>query len=541
MARIPAFSMLLLALLIASAMLPPGALTPAGVGAPLGAGAAQTEDTGAVLVFVTDDAGRPIEHAEVSVVSLGFAELTNETGFALLDYLPTDANWTRYNVTAEKAGYRPSEVVEVVVSPWNITDVALEISGGIIYCAVQDAVGPVAGANVSVLTLGYNATDRNGSCIIAGVPAGVTFIVTVAAAGYDQPQPQNVVLDAVYYFKFVSFTLVAQTGAISGTVRHATSEEPLYYASVSVTVGTLTMTAYSDALGQYRIPNVPSGTYNVTASLSGFEPSSYPGVVVQNGSETIGIDLVLVEKPTRLYGIVRSGTFLVPSVLITVIGTDLSTNTSIEGYYEITNITAGTYSLGASLEGYTPITVVGVVVPRGGEVQVNINMTSIPGPSISGQVLSSDGDEPLSGVVVVVTGATVKRNTLSNVDGKFEVTGLIAGNYTIKFSLEGYQPVEMGPIAVPEEGAATIDQVVMEPIPESFGGFIFGFDLAHSMMIVALFLTIIILALAVMLRIRTFEAPEKAPAVYDEGEPREGEEPSGEKEKGRKKKDKKRK
>lgn len=537
MARTSVFSIRLVALLILSAMLAPAALTPADVGTPISAGTAQTADTGAISVFVTDDVGRPIEHAEVSVVGLGISEQTNETGFALLDDLPTDANWTRYNVTAGKAGYRSSEVVEVFVSPWNVTDVSLEISGGVIYCVVRDELGPVAGANVSVLTLGYNTTDSEGICTVGGVPAGVTYIVTVAAAGYDQPPPQNVVLDDDY-FEVLFFNLVAQTGAISGTVMHATTEEPLYYASVSVTVGPLTMTAYSDAFGQYRIPNVPSGTYNVTASLSGFEPAYHPGVVVRNGSETTGVDLLLVEKPTKLYGIVRSGTFLVPSVLITVIGTELVANTSIEGYYEITNITAGIYSLRASLEGYTSVTVVGVVVPRGSEVQVNINMTSIPGPSISGFVLSSGENEPLAGVIVTVVGLATQRNTITNIDGQFVVTGLTQGNYTVRFFLEGYQPIELGPIPVPAEGAA-LEQVLLEPIPESFGGFIFGFDLAHSMMILALFLTIIILALAVMLRIRTFETPDKAPAVYDDEEPREAEEPSGEKE--RKKKERRRK
>jgi hypothetical protein len=535
MARTPVFSTWLAALIVSTALLAPAAATlaPWGPASLTGGAAAQTADTGAVLAHVTDDVGRPIAEVEVSVVGLGIMEHTNATGFALLDGLPTDANWTRYNVTAEKDGYRPSEMVEVVVSPWNTTEVALEVTGGIIYCVVMDSLGPVAGANVSVLTLGSNTTDAEGVCTVSGVPAGVQFVVTVSAAGYDSPQPQNVVLGDDY-FEVLFFDLVPQTGAISGTVRHAATEEPLYLASVSVTVGTLTLTAYSNSLGEYRIPGVPSGTYNVTASLTGFDPASVAGVVVQNGSETSGVDLSLVEKPTKLYGIVRAGTFLVPSVLVSVVGTDLSTNTSIEGYYEISNITAGTYSLSASLEGYTPVTVLGVVIPRGGQVQVNINLTIVPGPSISGLVLSSEGDEPLSGVIVVVTGLTTQRNTITNIDGQFVVTGLTQGNYTVRFILDGYQPVELGPLVVTAEGAA-LDQVVMQPVPESFGGFIFGFDLAHSMMILALFLTIIILALAVMLRIRTFEAPDKAPAVYDQDEPQEEEEAS-EKESRRKQK-----
>jgi uncharacterized membrane protein YvbJ len=48
--------------------------------------------------------------------------------------------------------------------------------------------------------------------------------------------------------------------------------------------------------------------------------------------------------------------------------------------------------------------------------------------------------------------------------------------------------------------------------------------MAHSMMILALFLTIVILAMAVYLRIRSFQAPETAPAVYDQAEEEEDKE-----------------
>ena len=250
-------------------------------------------------------------------------------------------------------------------------------------------------------------------------------------------------------------------------------------------------------------------------------------ITVLSGGITEGIDFQLVEKPTKLYGIVRSGTFLVPGVLITVVGAGLFTNTSIDGEYEITNITAGTYDVMASIEGYISVTSAGVVIPRGGEVQVNFNMESIPGSSLSGFVLSSRSNSPLSGVEVIVLGLATQRSTVTNIYGQFEVTGLTGGNYTVRFILDGYQPKELGPVSVPAEGAATLEQVMLEPVSESLGGFIFGFDLAHSMMILALFLTIIILALAVMLRIRTFESPEKAPAVYDQDEPQEGEKETG--------------
>jgi len=513
-------SLLIVSFVLASAI---SALQPMTEDGPLEASIAQTADTGAISAFVTDDVGRPIAGAVVTVVGTNQTNSTDPTGFTLVEDVPTDVNWTQYSVYASKVGYYSSAVVEVTVSPWNITDVVpLEIKGGILYGVVQDAIGPVSGANVSILTLGYSCiTDADGVYSIEGVPGDQTLLVKVVAPGYDN-QTDDVFMDTGG-FEILNFLLVSQTGTILGTVLHATTDEGLFNASVSVKVGTVTLTTTTDPDGTYSIVSLPSGTYTVTATLDGFESSSLSDVTVLSGGVTEGIDFQLVEKATKLYGIVRSGTFLVPGVLITVVGASLFTNTSIDGEYEITNITAGTYNVMASLEGYISVTSNGVIIPRGGEVQVNFNMESIPGSSLSGFVLSSRSNSPLPGVEVIVLGLATQRSTVTNIYGQFEVTGLTGGNYTVRFILDGYQPKELGPVSVPVEGAATLEQVMLEPVSESLGGFIFGFDLAHSMMILALFLTIIILALAVMLRIRTFESPEKAPAVYDQDEPQEDE------------------
>jgi hypothetical protein len=536
-----------MALFIVSIMLVSAvpALPLAGLEEPLPAGIAQTEDTGAILALVTDDVGRPMADAKVSVVGLDITEITDSAGFALIDSLPTDVNWTQYSVFANKSGYGLSPPIEVTVSPFNTTNVTLRISGGFLYVVVEDAVGPISGASVLILGLGYsNTTGSDGSCFIWEVPGGVELAVAVTALGYEASPAKTITLD-IGGHEVLIFLLVPLTGAIAGAVRHATTIEPLFNATVSVVVGAVTMSAFSDADGSYRIPGLPSGTYTVSASMYGFEPSSVPGVVVENGSDTEGVDLFLVEKPTKLYGIVRSGSFLIPGALVAVVGTDLSASTSVNGTYEITNITAGTYSLTASLEGYITITVAGVVIPRGGEVQMNINMESIPGPSISGLVLSTDDNMALSGVTVTASGLGTQRTTITNVEGQFIITGLTAGNYTIRFFLVGYQPIELWSVTVLAEGVTLLDEVLMEPASDGFGGFIFGFDLAHSMMILALFLTIIILALAVMLRVRGFEAPDKAPAVYDqedEGEPSSERQQERTKEKdNQRKKDKKRK
>lgn len=499
---------------------------------PVPAETTQTADTGAISVLVTDDVGRRIADVTVTVVGTGITNRTNTTGYALFEHLPTDANWTQYLISASKTGYNPSGVVEVTVSPWNTTDAELTIFGGIIYGVVEDSMGPIPGAVISITTLGYaNTTNTDGVYSIEGVPGNINpYAVMVAATGYVN-LTKEVTIDTGG-FEILNFVMVSLTGAITGTVRHATTEEPLYDVSISVRVGTVTVTVTSDPDGTYRIPDLPSGTYTVTAALDGFDPLSTDGVQVVSGSETENVDILLVEKPTKLYGVVRSETQLLPGVMISVEGAELFTNTSIDGEYEITNITAGTYNILVSKEGYISVTVVGVVISRGGETQVNVNIGSIPGSSLSGLVLASDTNDPLSGVEVIVIGLATQRSTITNIYGQFEITGLTGGNFSVRFIIDGYKPKELGPVVVPPEGTATLDQVRLEPISESFGGFIFGFDLAHSMMILALFLTIIILALAVMLRIRTFEAPDKAPAVYDQDdELLEGEEESAEEKK----------
>jgi uncharacterized membrane protein len=119
--------------------------------------------------------------------------------------------------------------------------------------------------------------------------------------------------------------------------------------------------------------------------------------------------------------------------------------------------------------------------------------------------------------VTIKISETEQRSTITNAFGMFEFTQLVAGNYTLQFVLSGFKPMEIRNVAVQAEGI-TNQTFYMEPVRKGFEGFIFGFDLGHSMMILALFMTIVILAIAVYLRIRTFQAPETAPAVYDQEE-----------------------
>jgi len=562
----------------------------------LSAAVFQTEDTAAIDVNVTDDAGRRVSEASISIEGNGTVWQTNETGSVLIEGLGADTEGTNYTLWASKEGYVNSTPTNLTVYPLTTYWIVLTIYGGQVTCIVYNTEAAlIAGALVVVEDLDYSdITGTDGRCVFSGIPAGSynftanasghenqtilvaveagedhtqvfvlremigtifgvvsstngplvgavvsvsgtsfldvtseggsyaligvpvgTHLVSARATGYKTSEELvTVVMDKPVLQDFVLEQLYG--GAISGFVYHNGTLEPLAGVSVSTIVGGVTFSVQSEVNGSYMIPNLPPDEYSVTASLSGFTSSTVSAVLVTTGNETTGVDFYLEEKPTRLYGVVKAGPTLLVNVKVTVIEANLTAYTTIEGEFEIMNIPAGTYNVTASLEGYITATIANVVIPRGGEKDLSINLTGLPG-SLSGTVVDSDTRSPLSGTRVTITGAlTVDRSTITNIQGQFEFKGLPEGSYRVIFEKDGYRPLEISPVSISVETPVNLTEVLMVPLGEVFKGIVPGFDLPHSMMILGLFMTIVVLALAVYLRIRSFQTPETAPAVYDE-------------------------
>lgn len=469
--------------------------------------------TGTIEVNVTDNVGRNVTDAIVTLEDNDTSWPADEYGRLTITGLLADSNGTEYNLSAQCEGYEELAYVSIIVTPSNTTWVNLTVRGGLIYGTVTEDWEPVVGANVSLDDFGLNTTSgSDGSYTIDGLKSGA-YSVTATAVNHD-PLTRIVTLQ-IGGFARLDFALASLMGSISGVVLHATSLEAIEDANVSVRIEgppPVTITVTTEVDGSYYVPSLPAGTYSVDVSLEGFNTSTLGGVEVVSGADTTDVDVHLEEKPTTLLGTVRSGTVLLVGANVSVWGTEYYGLSSVEGKYEIGGIPEGTYTVEASLQGYLNATVLGVEIARGSELQLNFNLTGLPG-ALYGIVVDAATGDRLAGVVVV---ALPQREAITNTNGEFQFTGLPADEYIVRFTLDGYQPKEIGPITTTLDETTEIGSIELEPTRESFGGFIFGFDLAHSMMILALFLTIIILAFAVVLRIRTFEAPDKAPAIYDE-------------------------
>ena len=478
-----------------------------------------------IVVNVTDELGNPQVGATVRTSGNGISweNLTAAGGSVTLYPVPADDNVTgglTYRINASMPNVGNSTTVSQTVSENRTEYLTLVVFSGSILGSVMTSLGgtmvPVVGATVSIASLEYSTTvSPNGAYELANIPAG-THIVTANATGYV-PSSRDVVVQ-LGGSVLLNFVLISQNGSISGHVYHATLHTPLSNSNVSVKIGFFTVTVVSGSDGSFNLTNIPEGTYTLTAEKKGFLSGTIADVVVTRGNRTTGVDFNLEEKPTRLYGVVRSGTRLLVGANVSVVGTSVFNLSGPDGKYEIENLTAGTYTIMASSPLYETESIPGVVIPEGGETQLDINLTGLPGAIISGKIVDASTNLPLAYVLVTIVDITHTRPSVStDINGAYGLPGLEAGNYTVRFEKTGYRPVEISHINVTKEGT-TVQDIEMIPLRKGFEGFIPGFDVPHSMMLLALCLTIIILALAVYLRHRSFETPGSGPAVYDQEE-----------------------
>jgi hypothetical protein len=98
-------------------------------------------------------------------------------------------------------------------------------------------------------------------------------------------QKRTIVFKSTFLFLFFCLTfgsLAAQNGVLAGSVRDKNTQEALI--GVSIRVQGTDAGASSDAEGNFRIGNLPPGSYNVTASYIGYNPETRFNVLVTNGN-----------------------------------------------------------------------------------------------------------------------------------------------------------------------------------------------------------------------------------------------------------------
>jgi len=173
---------------------------------------------------------------------------------------------------------------------------------------------PVANASVMATCLdtpeymGFVcATDTNGSYTInSGLGTG-NYMVMASKGGaigfYGGLSPANVTVVAGETTSNIDITITlspSPTGSISGKVTDA-EDRPIEYATVSAS-GTGFGSAATDENGDYKIYDLPAGTYTVEASPNGFQTQNMTGVEVDAYQDTPNISFQLDPLPPEQSG-----------------------------------------------------------------------------------------------------------------------------------------------------------------------------------------------------------------------------------------------
>jgi GH18 family chitinase len=369
------------------------------------------------------------------------------SGYTTISSLKLNA-WENGNVV-----YLPSNLTNFAV-PANptvydfntstVTPTYYTVSG-----TVLNGATPVSGATISVVSGTTTLTaisDASGNYSVANLVSGSDYTVTIAKAGVTFT-PASTIYKAINSNKTLSFTqtVVNPTNyMVSGSVLNGTT--PVSGATISAVSGTTTLTAVSDASGNYSVANLIAGSnYTITAAKSGltFTPAS---TVYNAISANQTLNFVQVVNPVyyTVSGTVKNGVIAVAGVTVSATSgsTTLTANSDASGNYTVANLVSGSnYTVTAAKTGLTFSPASTVYNAIASNKTLNLTQDVTNGYLISGTV--KNGTVPVAGVKVDLvlpytndSHGWVDLSILSDAQGNYHFENTAISGYTTFLSLK---------------------------------------------------------------------------------------------------------
>jgi len=204
--------------------------------------------------------------------------------------------------------------------------------------------------------------------------------------------------------------------------------------------GDVIESAETGADGEYSIVIAP-GTYDVIASMNGFEDALEEDVDVASGEAT-ALNFTMTEAPLdgRIWGKVTSGGSPVSGATVKAyLDGNLKDEmtTAGNGSYRMV-LQAGTYSLRCIKSGYETEERTGIVLPEGGYKEVDITLTEEENLGwIYGTVRRFGTTDSVPDVLVTATDDPYSRSDTSDGFGDFRID-VRAGTFNIMATADGY-------------------------------------------------------------------------------------------------------
>jgi thermitase len=238
---------------------------------------------------VVDGSNVPIANAVVMAGGQSFTTFTDPTTGATGLFRIANLNPGTYSITVTATGYSSVAIQGVIVAGADtMMTIPMAVALGEVTGSVKSSNGSaIAGAAVEALSgnpgaiQGTAITNSNGAYTLY-LPAG-SYTLLASAPNYNNTTSGSQSLSAGGTVT-VNLTL-SSLGSLAGTVQDANGVG-VANAQIGFTTNGFSGGAITGATGNYSTFGLPSGTYTVTASASGFASVRTSGVSVTTGATT---------------------------------------------------------------------------------------------------------------------------------------------------------------------------------------------------------------------------------------------------------------
>jgi phosphatidylinositol-3-phosphatase len=320
----------------------------------------------------------------------GASAVTDSSGVYTLSGLTPGS----HALTAAAAGFNAGSHSAMVNSGQATPNVnfSLTPTPGAATGAVTNAADGTAIASATVRDSGGASatTDSSGAYTLTGLTPG-SHTLTASATAFTS-QAVTVSITAGQTTQSVNFRLTsAPPGAVSGTVKNASTGATMRGASVSASGGGSTTT---DVAGAYTLTGLSPGSHTVTAFASGFAGQTQTASVTASQT-TSGVNFSLA--PTA------SGA---PQLVQAAGASETSAATSLTDTFSTSTSAAHLLVLSASVYAGATNRVTSVT-DSGGNTWTKIGAFTVPGHNSDGEMWYSANAKPVTAVTVQTTKPTM--------------------------------------------------------------------------------------------------------------------------------------
>jgi hypothetical protein len=284
-----------------------------------------------------------------------------------------------------------------------------------------------------------------------------------------------------------------------------TAGQPLSGVTITI-MNSTSSNSYSSKTGSNGtvVQSVSPGRYDITAELAGYSANrTYMNESLQAGD--FYANFTMYELQGNLTGYVSNGFVSVPMATVVLNNSTVAFTTHTSqplGEYSFSNIPGGDFNISVSKAGYfTNRTAIRIV--QGVHSWLNFTLKPLLGELIGvvnatnslGRII------PLGDASVTLTGTNGTYRTVTDSSGLYEFVNVSQGSYVVRVQKGGFSPgestviIQLSRIVSLNFTLVALSHSYLLPI----SGFIGKLDLNHSLMFVALAISIVIVAGSVTL------------------------------------------